>query len=69
MGDRLTWKNLDTAPHTVTSDTTDTYPRRPIDSGLFNQGQTFSYTFEVAGTFNYFCTVHPYMKGSVTVQQ
>jgi plastocyanin len=69
VGDRITWKNYDTAPHTVTSATNDTYPRRPIDSGLFGQDQTFSYTFEVAGTFNYFCTVHPYMTGSIAVQQ
>jgi amicyanin len=67
VGDRITWTNKDTVPHTVTSDTNDTYPQK-YDSGLVNQNQTYSITFNAPGTFNYYCTVHPYMKATVTVQ-
>ncbi len=39
------------------------------DSGLFNQGQSFSSTIMSPGTFQYYCTVYPYMVGVVTVTQ
>ena len=63
VGDTITWTNYDTAPHTVTvSD-------GPVkfNSPNLEQGQTFSYTFTQAGTYNYYCAVHPDMKASVTV--
>ncbi|MCX9009853.1 MAG: cupredoxin domain-containing protein [Candidatus Methanoperedens sp.] len=50
-GTTVIWTNRDSAPHTVTSDT--------FDSGTLNQGQTFTYTFNQAGTFEYRCTIHP----------
>jgi len=39
-----------------------------VESSLFGPGKTFSQTFEEAGTFPYFCMVHPWMKGVVTAQ-
>jgi plastocyanin len=63
VGDTVTWTNEDTAPHTVTvSDG----PVKFASSNL-SQGQTFSYTFTEAGTYSYYCAVHPDMKASVTV--
>lgn len=61
VGGTVTWKNVDSAAHTVTA------PDGTFDSGLVMAGKTFSHKFGTAGTFNYACTVHPWMKGTVTV--
>ncbi|MEE8338284.1 MAG: cupredoxin family copper-binding protein [Dehalococcoidia bacterium] len=61
VGSTITWTNQDGVVHTVTA--TD----RSIDSGTFPQGQTYSLTFNSSGTFAYFCTVHPFMQGTVVV--
>ncbi|SNQ61792.1 Putative blue (Type 1) copper domain protein (fragment) [Candidatus Methanoperedens nitroreducens] len=53
---------MDSAPHTVTSTS------GIFDSGSIGNGQTFSYTFNTAGTFEYSCIVHPSMQhGKVIV--
>ena len=61
-GTTVVWTNKDSAPHTVTSDS------GAFDSGSLSQGQTFSKTFNDAGTFAYHCTFHGAMKATVTVQ-
>jgi amicyanin len=63
VGDTVTWTNEDTAPHTVT--VTD----GPVKfaSPTLQQGQTYTYTFTQAGTYSYYCAVHPDMKATVTV--
>lgn len=63
VGTTVTWTNADTAPHTVTADD------NSFDSNTLNQGQTFSRTFDTAGTYTYFCKIHgkPSMSGSVQV--
>ena len=66
VGGKVTWRNDDTASHTVTSGT-DTTADGIFDSSLFAAGKTFSFKFEKAGTYNYYCQVHPWMKGSVIV--
>lgn len=63
VGDTVTWTNLDGAAHTAT----DTGPQALFD-GVMDNGESFSYTFTQAGTFNYFCTFHPQMTGTVIVQ-
>lgn len=68
VGDTVTWTNNDSAPHTVTS-TSGGVPNGTFESGNLNSGQTFSFTFTSAGTFNYQCKYHPSMKGTVTVTQ
>ena len=61
-GQTVTWTNMDNVPHTVTSTT------GVFDSGPISPGQTFSYTFNNAGTFEYSCTIHPSMQhGKVVV--
>ena len=67
VGETVTWSNDDTAAHTVTSGTAADGPDGAFDSSLFMAGTTFSHTFEEEGTFDYFCMVHPWMIGSVTV--
>ena len=61
VGTTVTWTNQDNAPHSVT------FKNGMKDSGLLSQGQSFSYTFNTSGTYQYYCTVHPYMVATVTV--
>ena len=61
VGTQVTFANNDGASHTVTADNGD------FDSGTLKTGQTFTYTFNKAGTFSYHCNFHTYMKGAVTV--
>jgi amicyanin len=60
-GTTVTWTNQDNVPHSVT------FKNGMKDSGLLNQGQSFSYTFNTPGTYQYYCSVHPYMVATVTV--
>ena len=65
-GDTIRWKNED-IPHTVTSGSSPN-PDGIWDSGVFLKGEVFSRVFNQAGTFKYFCVIHPTdMKGTVTV--
>ncbi len=61
VGTTVTWTNQDSVPHSVT------FKNGMKDSGLLSQGQSFSYTFNTPGTYQYYCTVHPYMVATVTV--
>ena len=65
-GTAVTWINDDTAAHTVTSGTVDGLTGL-FDSGLVMSGAAFEYVFEEAGTYDYYCIVHPWMTGIVTV--
>jgi len=67
VGGEVTWSNDDTAAHTVTAGSAADGPSGEFDSSLFMAGTTFSHTFESAGEFPYFCMVHPWMVGIVTV--
>ena len=67
VGGEVTWSNDDTAAHTVTSGTVEDGPDGTFDSSLFVAGNTFSHTFEEEGEYPYFCIVHPWMAGSVSV--
>ncbi len=61
VGTTLTWSNTGALPHTVTARS------GSFDSGFVMAGETYSRTFNAAGTFEYFCTIHPEMVGTVTV--
>jgi predicted secreted protein with PEFG-CTERM motif len=67
VGGEVTWSNDDSAAHTVTAGSAADGPSGVFDSSLFMAGTTFSHTFESAGEFSYFCMVHPWMEGIVTV--
>ncbi|MHB8507499.1 MAG: cupredoxin domain-containing protein [Candidatus Dormibacteria bacterium] len=63
VGDTVEWKFDDAGnPHTVTSDDGSLF-----DSGSLNQGQTFKFKFDKAGTYKYHCSLHANMKASITV--
>lgn len=67
VGEEVTWSNDDSAAHTVTAGSAADGPSGVFDSSLFMAGTTFSFKFEEAGTFPYFCMVHPWMEGIVNV--
>ncbi len=67
MGGTVTWENNDTAAHTSTSGSATEGPDGVFDSSLIMAGSSFSHTFDEAGTYDYFCMVHPWMAGSVIV--
>ena len=67
VGGEVTWENNDTAAHTVTSGSATDGPDGVFDSSLIMAGSTFSHVFDDAGTFDYFCMVHPWMAGTVMV--
>jgi plastocyanin len=63
VGTTVTWTNQDSDAHTVTSQNNS----GPLGSAALNTGQTYSYTFTKPGTYNYLCTIHPFMTATVTV--
>jgi len=65
-GGKVTWTNNDPVPHTVTS-TSVPSGASSFDSGNMNQAATYTVTFTVDGTYQYKCTYHPWMHGTVTV--
>jgi len=67
VGDEVIWTNTDSAKHTVSSGGDLTAPDLLFDSKLLENGDSFSYTFLDAGTFPYFCMVHPWAVGKVIV--
>ena len=66
-GATVMWSNDDSAPHTVSSGTVDAGLTGVFDSGLFMAGDSFEFTFDTPGTYDYFCMVHPWMTGIVSV--
>jgi predicted secreted protein with PEFG-CTERM motif len=69
IGGEVTWTNYDTAAHSVTSGTLDGGPDGIFDSSLVMASKSFSHKFEEAGEFPYFCVVHPWMTGTVLVEE
>lgn len=62
-GDSVTWTNKDSAQHKIASDA-----GSEINSDSLSTGQTYSHTFNTAGTFDYHCLIHPSMKAKIIVQ-
>jgi len=68
VGGTVTWDNTDNAAHTSSSGTAAGGPDGVFDSSLIMAGGSYSHTFDTAGTFDYFCMVHPWMQGTVIVE-
>jgi plastocyanin len=64
VGATVTWTNRDDIPHTVVS----TDDPKAFKSKVLDTDERFSFTFAKAGTFPYFCSIHPKMTGKVVVQ-
>jgi plastocyanin len=60
-GESVSWHNDGPSQHSATADD------HSFDTGVLSKGESGSHTFDRAGTFSYFCTVHPNMKGTVRV--
>jgi predicted secreted protein with PEFG-CTERM motif len=67
VGGEVMWNNIDAMAHTVTAGTPTEGLSEHFDSGLVAPGAMFSHEFTEAGTFDYFCMVHPWMTGAVMV--
>jgi plastocyanin len=63
----VTWINEDESFHTVTSGNYTRGPDKKFDSGLLPPKFDWNYTFSIPGKYVYYCTIHPYMEGSVRV--
>jgi len=61
-GTTITWVNRDDVPHTVVS------PDKKFRSKALDTDDQFSFTFTDAGTYSYFCSVHPVMTGKIIVK-
>jgi len=66
-GDTVEWANIDTAAHTVTGGSPAMGPSGVFDSSLLMASANYAFTFDEAGSYDYFCMVHPWMVGSVSV--
>jgi len=62
VGTTVTWTNRDDIPHTVVS-TDGVFKSKVLDTD-----EKFSFTFSKAGTFPYFCSIHPKMTGKIIAQ-
>lgn len=62
VGTEVTWINRDDIPHTVVTDD------KTIKSKVLDTDEKFTYTFTKPGTYSYFCSIHPKMKGTIVVQ-
>ena len=61
------WDNKDSSAHTVTSGSPDVGLSGVFDSEIIPGGEKFSFKFEKQGTYDYYCTLHPWMIGTITV--
>ena len=61
-GTTVTWTNKDDEPHTVVTED------KRLKSPALDTGDTYQFTFDEAGTYKYFCSIHPRMQGTVVVQ-
>jgi plastocyanin len=62
VGTTVTWTNHDDIPHNVVS------PEQKFKSPVLDTDEMFSHTFDAAGTYKYYCSIHPRMTGQVVVR-
>lgn len=59
-GENVTWKHDDKVTHTIIF--------QGFESGNMKRGDTFTHTFDSPGTYEYYCSIHPAMRGVITVK-
>jgi len=67
-GTEIVWSNDDTVAHTVTSGSPQGGPDGIFDSSILAGGLKFSVTLDEAGKYPYYCIVHPWMVGNITIE-
>ncbi|WP_299803648.1 cupredoxin family copper-binding protein [Tardiphaga sp.] len=60
-GSTVTWKNRDDIPHAIVS-------AGKFKSKALDTDDSYSFTFTTAGDYTYFCSLHPHMTGTITVE-
>ena len=69
VGTTVVWTNNDNTGHTVTEgNPSGNTPPNGFDSGILAPGKTFTHNFDMAGTIQYYCTLHPTMLGELIVK-
>ena len=63
----MTWINEDNLPHAATSGNQQSGPTGESDSGTIMAQEKFTHILNKEGVYEYYCTIHPYMTGKVTV--
>tara|TARA_B100000029_G_C17526686_1_gene941882 strand:+ start:17 stop:1618 length:1602 start_codon:yes stop_codon:yes gene_type:complete len=66
-GDIVTWINNDDAIHVVVSGDPNSGPNGLFDSGFLKMNESFSFEFSSEGNYSYYCTLHPWMNGVISV--
>lgn len=69
VGEIIEWKNYDDAMHTITSGDPNDGPTGLFDSGLAEPDATYALKFNTPGEYPYFCMVHPWQEGMITVTE
>ncbi len=64
-----TWANNDNMAHTITSGTAREGPNGYFNSDLIKPGESFTFSFDELGNFDYFCMIHPWETASITVNE
>ena len=67
VGTTVVWINDDNVMHTVQSQDENGDPTGLFNSNVLNTGERFAFKFEESGEYNYFCTLHPWRVGQVSV--
>ena len=62
-GTSVTWTNHDDIPHVIASSTKGAFKSKTLDTD-----DKFSFTFTTAGVYEYFCSLHPHMTGTIVVE-
>jgi len=62
VGTEIVWENRDGAPHTATGE-------GEFDSGQLERGDSYTFTFDEPGTYEYICEIHPYMTATIVVTE
>ena len=65
-GTTIKWVNDDAEIHTIASGDADK-PTGLFDSGIIQSNETFEYTYDKSGNYKYYCTIHPWATGTITV--
>jgi plastocyanin len=64
-GTKIIWTNQDDIPHAIA----DAAMQKRFKSSVLDTGETFSYVFSSSGTYHYFCSLHPHMRGTIVVNE
>ena len=68
VGTTVAWENVDSTMHTATSGNPTVGHDDVFDSDILSAGESYKYTFADAGSYEYYCILHPWMVGTVNVE-